>query len=270
MFGRYSNGFQGRLTKRDMIESAHRAHPGELICAARKLENNTLGYRIGLVDYVRHFQTDILAIDAGAQRFTVYMGGWNSVTTRGRLSAYLPSDPAGAWRWSIWTDKGTPWLAFSRKTTRAVSAEERAARPWLGETDYHWEHVARFALDPQEPATFATATGEHVGGVLSDQHRTSEGKRLLSAFIAKARKGDFADPAGDPWLFNAEPPAADTLRDWLSGGYVTWAAVARALEWSKAGPAAFSMARGSVERGRGLPDFACNALRRWIKKGMGL
>lgn len=244
MFGQYSAGYQGRLTKSAMLASAAREHDGAAIVDARKVANNTLAYTVrdelgGGWRIIRHFQTDILAEATDSPLFTVHLGGWNSLTTRDRLRCFLPGG------WSVWTDQGTPWL-------------------------HHRPSGKRWPLDANEPATFNRATGSHVSGKLADQVEEKRIKVMLRDFIAKARRGDFADPAGDPWLFSPEPPARDTLIDWLEGGYVTRAALCRALQWAGYGDTAIGMALADLDRGRQLPPYGLNTLRRWIKRGLDL
>lgn len=248
MFGQYSNDYQGRLTLADMREAASKRHHLSVIDKgnSRKVANNTLEYTLpssaGGIRYIQHFQTVILTFEPEGRRgnparVTIDMGGWNSVTTRDRLNSYLPEG------WGVHTDKGTPYLHNPAGT---------------------------FPLDPYSPATFNLGTGEHCGGKLADLSQLATLKKLVADYIAKAKRGEWADPAGDPFLPIGAHLGRETMLEYLQSGYLpSWIAATGAYYRTRNESGAHRTRQAAIS-GKGLPSHELSQLRAYVKAELGI
>lgn len=233
MFGQYSNTFDGRKTKRDMLERL--ASEGKTIDPKKavKIENNTLAYTDENGDSViRLHNTDIIRTSANGKKITVFTGGWNTVTTRDRLHGHLP--------FSVYTQGGTLFIRTAKGT---------------------------FPIG-DKPVTFAP-TGECLTKRNLASLKTIAGyKLLIKQWTDRAKRGDIADPAGDPWIPLGTLPSKDVALDWLKTGYVTQHAILSALRWAGYQDMALAMAQHDLQKGISLSNHYMSAVRRYFKAAL--
>lgn len=233
MFGQYSNTFSGRKTKRDMLQRL--ASEGKTIDhkKAVKIENNTLSYTDENGDSViRLHNTDIIRTSANGKKITVFTGGWNTLTTRDRLNGHLP--------FSVYTQGGTLFVRTAKGT---------------------------FPIGDQ-PVTFS-ASGECLTKRALASLKTIAGyKLLIKQWTDRAKRGDIADPAGDPWIPLGTLPSKDVALDWLKTGYVTQHAILSALKWAGYQDVALQMTAHDLQRKREIPSHFMNAVRRYFKAAL--
>jgi hypothetical protein len=259
MFGQYSRAYEGRLPLRTMREEAQREHPGATVT---KVGNNTVqvmaedGRRI-----IRLHHTDILTFHPDGN-ITLNSGGWQSLTTKARMNAYLPAG------WVVYSDRG--WFIRTPKGT------------------FTYSDGATFKGDGTPLPGTLLVMAEREGQVKAD-------KALIATAIASLkRKGVVHDPMGDPWVGWDDP---ETIRDWIREDYLTARLVYQALIWAgRPERWAEVVAQRAVEIGKGwewlelgavgegywvernpkadikprLPSHELNSIRRYLKHVLGV
>lgn len=181
--------------------------------------------------------TVILAMSASGKTMRVYMGGYNSVTTRSRLNTYLPGD------WGIYTEQGQPWL-----TNRKLGIQH--------------------ALDAFTPATFSVATGKLIKGKLADLDRVARLKKLLRDYCFECSLGNFTGPDGDPFLPAGNDIGEATAIEWIETGYrPVWIAVTAGLANA---PYWASKMRDDATARKRLDKYQVGMIRNYLKKQLGL
>lgn len=235
MFGQYSSDYQGRLTKRDMVAAVATSHANLVEGSAEKVENNTLRFKLADGStVVRHFQTDIIRVDR-AGNVTLDGGGYRSMTTRGRFNAYLPSG------FQVHADKG-------------------------------WHIHTPAGVFPFVDGARFNAKGEPLNQSKLDKaaDKVKREKALVAKFLRHAKEKGWADPAGDPWIF--EFPDRELALDYLRTNYFTRRLMGLALDahYKSRGSSAITL-NDMERRGGKLTDaHKAGILRKALYKALGI
>lgn len=166
-FGQYSAQGQQRRSKRDMVAAIDSP-----IVASRMIARNTLEYETADGSTLtRYHDTDVVKRAADGT-ITLDTGGWNTMTTRGRMSDAMPAG------YSVYTHRGSLYLATP---------------------DGAHEFTERARFKPG---------GAVFTDILSGEAEAYDSvRKLVDGYVAKLRKdGIPEDAGGDPWV----APSADT------------------------------------------------------------
>lgn len=172
-----------RLTKAAMVVAAQARHPDASITDARVCARNTLSYRTPENGdrYVSLHQTDILRFCEDGRTY-IDTGGWNTPTTRDRLSSFSLG------RIHAVTRNGVLYINAIPCRQRACVLPDGSVRPDVRETTIKRE---RALLD-----------------------------RFMRAW--RERGVPNADESkGDPWAFAPEHVHRSIMLDWVRSRYVT-------------------------------------------------
>lgn len=231
---RPATGWRGEpapLSKRAMLAALDFA-PVKATMPARNTLDST---DAAGVRRIRLHQTDILTIrpDGG---FTICTGGFNTVTTRARLNAFLPAG------WQVYTEAGRIHLR--------TYADNRPAVPFLESVE-------------------VTAAGQVLPDLApADLDRD---RKLIDSFMTAARKRGLPtaeESRGDPWVIGAVSP--ETVRDWLESGYWTrtlYVLALRSAGISEQGVGLFL--HMADNRGGALDSCDWGRVRRYIRRTLG-
>ncbi len=219
-------------TKTDML--ARLAREGVEPVKSRMGGKNTLDYETADGSRViRLHETDILTFHANGG-ITINTGGFNTVTTRARVNAFLP-----AGKGAVYTHRG---VIHYRNGGREYPFSETV---YIG---------PRGAIRPDvKPA--------HLDGL----------RRKLDSFMAHVRKRGLPtaeESAGDPWCISPDVGKATAL-DWLESNYFTRTLYALALQYAGLTDTAVSYFMRDAER-RGLDKTDLRRIRRYMRAQIGL
>lgn len=191
MFGQYSPQTRGRRTKAEILDGAQAVE-------SRFVARNTVEWKDA--DGARHIRlhrTDILTFHPDGS-IRINTGGWNTITTRDRINAFLPSP------FRVWTHRGQLHIAKGRHWNRGPN--DPAPVPFRETVDIG----PRGAVKPD--------TGP-------DNRRAERDRKLVDGYMAKIKAmGTIPFPdGGDPWIpVNPESGKypEDIMREWLREKYV--------------------------------------------------
>jgi len=205
--------------------------------SARLIARNTLEYtRADGARVVRLHDTDILTFPADGG-FTIYTGGFSTVTTRARMNATLPRG------WSVYTSRGALYLGTPRG----------AAFPVL-----------------------ETATVSADGAVVSDlaPGDVDKTRKQIDAYMRAWRERGLPsaeDSRGDPWIVpdvNGKVPDY-VVRDWVESKYVHRLLFALACRFTGLDDRGVAIWIADADR-RGLDRLALGRIRRYVRVCLGL
>lgn len=239
----------------EQIEQEHGAKPSE----HKRVERNTLYYKIGDREFWRLHETDVVIHDLVTDRWTLSSGGWKTMTTRDRISKFAPV--------RICSVKGLWYLVGL--ITNDPTGERNGYPDWDGERV------------PFADGVVVDKSGLPVGDRRRLMAAEAEQKRLLGLidkFCAKAARtireqGKPMPGAGDCWDCSMQDAAtgkpmgdlskSDHLLSHIKEGYVHGSLLFRAVQ----------------DRGYGNPAFVFQTadakwltrdLRRYLKSRLGL
>ena len=226
------------LSKRAMLEAL-----GRDVASSNLAGRNTLDYTDAAgVRRIRLHKTDILTIWPNGA-FEIATGGWNTITTRGRLNQFLPEG------WGVYTSRGEIHLIH-----RKASAETGAG-------------VWRFR------ETIKVSAKGSVKPDVSDAKMDALRKQIGAYMRAWRKRGlpTREESGGDPWVFGDAKVSESTMLDWVKSQYVHRRLFDLAHRW--AGTSEFGIAYYTEtvdRRGGKLDRFDQGRIRRYIRACLGL
>lgn len=201
---------------------------------AKLAERNTLDYMLADgTRRIRYHFTDIVTFHPNGA-ITVYTGGWNTLTTRARLNAFLPT----AYR--VHTDRGVIHLRHPKGVT---------------------PFQTRIEIGPRGKIAADSTAADH-----------DADRKRIDRFMRHVRKTGLPgveDSKGDPWVFAADQITPDVMWDWVDNLYFTRRMFTLALDWAGLSPMGIGLSLHMADRDGRIDRTDLRRIRRYIRHCVG-
>lgn len=246
MYGQYSSNARPALSKRAMLANLPESVRAQ-VTASKLPARNTLDYTTADgVRRVRLHDTDIVEIHPDG-RVVIETGGWNTLTTRGRINAYAPEHVR------VWSNKGLP----------VVGAKPAGdAFTWYGDASAAaFKPFARRAEVLPNGDIIPDATPQELGAVPA----------LINRYIDAFKAGFPFNSSGDPWMAPGQVVSSETVLGWLGAGtgrpYLFDSILYHASVYAGTSPEGAAGYMRDLMTGRAkLDNFHTGRIRRYLKR----